>query len=166
MLLNLDYWRENDSEKHLLDFAKKEREVFFYDQDPLNLVFRGQWFALHPVWNKFNIIPWYNLPPRFDRWEDAFLFKKYPLIIHYAGPLKPWFNFPFVPYRGLYCSFLRKTPWKSVRYPNKLKLRDVLRMLFDVCMITPLGFVPRGFYKLRKRLYHRKNSHFPLDCRR
>jgi lipopolysaccharide biosynthesis glycosyltransferase len=121
MLLNLDYWRKNDSEKHLLDFAKKERYVFYHDQDALNVVFQSHWFSISPVWNKFNMYyPWWY-PLRFGRWEDTLLFKKYPIVIHYTGCLKPWFNWPFVPYGKLYRKFLRLTPWKDIKSQNKIK---------------------------------------------
>jgi lipopolysaccharide biosynthesis glycosyltransferase len=141
MLLNLDYWRENDSEKHLLDFAKKERYVFYHDQDALNKVFQDQWFSLSPIWNKFNMYPWWVSPHYFTRWEDKILFEKYPLVIHYAGYVKPWFNLPFVPSGKLYRKFLRLTPWKDVKSQNKLKWGGVLRIFLYICRCTWLRFM-------------------------
>jgi lipopolysaccharide biosynthesis glycosyltransferase len=138
MLVNLAYWRKNDSENHLLAFAKKERFVFYHDQDALNVVFQGQWFSLSPIWNKFNMYPWLCIPPRFDRWEDTFLFKKYPIVIHYVG-LRPWFNLPFIPYGKLYRKFLYLTPWKDVKFQNKSKCGGgVFRIFLHLCRKTPL----------------------------
>jgi lipopolysaccharide biosynthesis glycosyltransferase len=142
MLINLDYWRRNDSEKHLLAFSKKERQdyIFFHDQDALNKIFQDQWFSLSPIWNKFNMYPWFAIPPRFDRGEDAFLFKKHPIVIHYAGYVKPWFNLPFIPYGKLYHKFVPLTPWKDIKFQNKLKLGGVLRIFLYLCRKTPLWF--------------------------
>jgi lipopolysaccharide biosynthesis glycosyltransferase len=112
MLLNLEYWRKNEAEEKLLCFAKQKRVVFFHDQDALNVVFRHQWFALHPRWNKR---PMYRVlyPPRFSNWKDEYLFNKYPLIIHYTGYIKPWHSFPFTPYGKLYRKYLRLTIGKD-----------------------------------------------------
>jgi lipopolysaccharide biosynthesis glycosyltransferase len=106
MLVNLDYWRENAGEKRLLQFAEREKYTFFHDQDALNSVFRDQWFALHPRWNKYHMYPCLY-PPRFSNWKDEYLFNKYPLIIHYTGYPKPWHKFPFTPYGRLYRKYLR-----------------------------------------------------------
>jgi lipopolysaccharide biosynthesis glycosyltransferase len=71
MLLNLEYWRKNDAEVQLLQYMA---ENIYYDQDTLNAVFRDQWFALHPRWNKYHIYPCLY-PPRFSNWKDEYLFK-------------------------------------------------------------------------------------------
>lgn len=38
LVINLDYWRNHDIESQLLAFAKRERYVYFHDQDALNRV--------------------------------------------------------------------------------------------------------------------------------
>ena len=41
MLVNLEYWRKNNIESQLLEFAKRKREpVYLHDQDVLNYVLR------------------------------------------------------------------------------------------------------------------------------
>lgn len=55
MLINLDYWRANDSEKELLKFATMPRHVYFHDQDALNYVFKHKWLRIEPKWNRYNI---------------------------------------------------------------------------------------------------------------
>ena len=47
MLVNLEYWRKNNIESQLLEFAKRKREpVYLHDQDVLNYVLKDHWFML------------------------------------------------------------------------------------------------------------------------
>jgi lipopolysaccharide biosynthesis glycosyltransferase len=142
MLLNLDYWRKIGAEEKLLRFAKRERLVFFHDQDALNAVFCNQWLSLHPRWNRFKTYP-YRCFPCFTNWKDEFLFKKHPLIIHYAGYLKPWYNIPFIPYRGLYRKYLRLTPWRDCGKSYKLFREIFLRLTVYILQRMRLHFVVR-----------------------
>jgi len=109
MMANLDYWREHDVERRLLEFSRKERKVFFHDQDALNHVFRKQWFQLSPQWNKF--YPVVYPANRFHSVCDVDDFNN-PAVVHFAGRIKPWrcIKWPFDhKYRSLYYSYLNKT---------------------------------------------------------
>ena len=46
MVIDLDYWRQHNTEQQLLQFAKRKRKVYFHDQDALNCVFRTNWQRL------------------------------------------------------------------------------------------------------------------------
>jgi lipopolysaccharide biosynthesis glycosyltransferase len=135
MLINLDYWRRNNSEIQLLEFSKKERKVFCHDQDALNKIFRSQWFLLPHKWNKFSICPIDMLT--FIDCRDKYEYIKYPMIIHYVSSPKPWFNFPVRPDKHLYYKYLKLTPWKDVK---PAILRDnyfrVYRH-FSFCLVEP-----------------------------
>jgi lipopolysaccharide biosynthesis glycosyltransferase len=161
MLLNLNYWRENNSEELLLHFVKKNKQVFFYDQDALNAVFHSQWFSLHPIWNRFHTYP-YSCSPRFNNWKDEFLFKKHPLIIHYAGYLKPWYNFPLIPYRNLYLKYLRLTPWKNCPKSYKPSHTVILRLIVSILQRMHLNFIARciAISKYRKDIQTRCSHNF------
>jgi lipopolysaccharide biosynthesis glycosyltransferase len=121
MFINLDYWRENDSEAQLLEFSKQERKVFCHDQDALNKIFRSQWFSLPHKWNKVHMRHSDNIS--FVDWRDKYEYQKYPMIIHYVYFPKPWVNFPVIPYKRLYYKYLKLTPWKDVK---PAKCRDYI----------------------------------------
>jgi lipopolysaccharide biosynthesis glycosyltransferase len=156
MLVNLGYWRRKEAEEHLLQSAKRERYTFFHDQDALNAVFHSQWLSLHPRLNKFNTYLYLSFP-RFLNWKDEFLFKKYPLIIHYAGYLKPWYNIPFIPYKSLYFKYLRLTPWKDCQKSYKISHAVILRLIVYILQRMHLNFIVRriAIYKYRKDIQTR-----------
>lgn len=105
MMMNLDYWRENNCEEELFDFARKERKIIYlHDQDALNFVFRHHWMALPPKWAKtpFSIIPIDGDLREFDEQE----YNDDAKILHYASPLKPWYDVWF-PDRKYYMKYLK-----------------------------------------------------------
>jgi len=134
MMVNLHYWREHDGERRLLEFSKKERKVFFHDQDALNHVFRKQWFQLSPQWNR--LYPAIYPTMHFSSIRDADDFNA-PRIIHFGGYIKPWYSIRWLfgsKYRKLYYSYLSKTEWadlKPVRYPNESNRLIVYRHLLE-----------------------------------
>lgn len=145
MLINLKYWREHASEKQLLEFSKRERVVFFHDQDAMNAVFKKAWLRLPPVWNRFNVFQ--------VRTENMFLSKKElkqfdrtPNVIHYGGRyFKPWFNLPFIPYWWTWRRFKRLSEWKDYT------LKKPERTMYTVAKIyyTKIKF---WWYKLKYNL--------------
>jgi len=149
MMVNLDYWREHDGEHRLLEFSKRERKVFFEDQDALNHVFKKQWFQLSPQWNR--LYPAVYPAKRFHSVCDADDFNN-PAVVHFAGHIKPWYDikWPFGNrYRRLYYSYLSKTEWadlKPVSYLNKSNRFMEYRHLF--------GY---GFHRL---FSHYLSSHY------
>lgn len=91
LLVNLKYWRENNSSEVMFDFINKHsRELVFEDQDVLNYAFRNHWFQLS---NKYGKAPLSvaimddNQKP-FDYTDYAFNIS----IIHYATHIKPWLD--------------------------------------------------------------------------
>jgi lipopolysaccharide biosynthesis glycosyltransferase len=160
MFINLDYWRKNNSESQLLVFAKKEREVYNYDQDALNAVFRSQWFSLPHKWNKFHMYQTDNFS--FIDWRDKYEFSKHPMIIHYAATIKPWTNFPIIPHKQLYRKYLKLTPWKDAK-PEKCRnyITGFSQIFFG--FVEPflrrihLYFLCYPVLLLRRRKYYPKN---------
>lgn len=118
MLVNLDYWRENNVTDHLLAFAKIKREpTYLHDQDVLNYVFKKKWFLLPPKWNRVASAPRAirNLGFRpFDYSEYAID----PILIHYAAvTLKPWYN-GVSPHKSLYKKYLYLSRYNDVKFKN------------------------------------------------
>lgn len=117
MYINLDYWREHDSQNKCLNFAKRERKpVFLHDQDVFNYVFRDQWFLLPPKW---------NVSPHMKNWiQDVYrpfdyveMFQS-PCVYHYFDSLKPWQEQPCLK-KSLYREYLVLSGFSSPRFESK-----------------------------------------------
>ena len=104
MMINLEYWRENNAQQALLDYSNtKQKKVVLEDQDALNYVFRRHWFKL-PY--KFGKTPFSIYPAEQEtKMADALEFAYDPAIIHYASGNKPWLDV-WVPYRKYYWKYV------------------------------------------------------------
>lgn len=99
MLINLKNWRLSNTSENLIRIAEKHmHELVYWDQYVLNIYFANRWGSLDPTYNALHTIR--ELP-------------KVPLIIHFAGPLKPWNYMCKHPYRELYFKYLKLTPYNS-----------------------------------------------------
>lgn len=134
MLVNLKYWRENNCEPLLLEYATKRirKEIYLHDQDVLNYVFKSQWFMLPPKWNKNAG----QLKPLANYWYKSFDINEYlynPKIIHYAAiGKKPWYNVS-QPDRKPYLDALKESGYKPVVFTKItfFKKIELLREYFE-----------------------------------
>lgn len=80
LLIDIDLYQAQDILGQCLTLLKKNREALRrHDQTLLNLVMRGRWTELSPLWN------WqYTWSSRF------FADLAEPRLIHFIGPRKPW----------------------------------------------------------------------------
>lgn len=116
MMINLDYWRQNNSLEKLLEYSKRERKVvYLHDQDALNYVFKNKWFVLPNKWNKNPMS--ISLIDDYHKSFDALEFTFEPRMIHYASSLKPWHNV-WTPDRCYYRFYLKLSNYGNVRYIN------------------------------------------------
>lgn len=113
MMVNLDFWRKEHIEPLLLEYAKRERIVFYHDQDVLNYVFKGKWYRISPKWNRMNMVVM-DLSA-FQTKKDKREYVKDIRIIHYAAPgdLKPWKDIYFIPLQREFLHYKALTPWKK-----------------------------------------------------
>lgn len=105
LLINLSYWRKNKICERALKFlAECPEQCVFHDQDALNHILHG---TIKFISNKYNAM-YAFLKKDFEnlliKTETLSVIKneiKKPIILHYAGKLKPWhyeyrdFNYPF-----------------------------------------------------------------------
>jgi lipopolysaccharide biosynthesis glycosyltransferase len=129
MLVNLKYWRENNVEEGLLEYAKRHREVvYLHDQDVLNYYFKKKWFLLPPKWNHtacsiFPIKDWRYKP--FDIVE----YIQSPILYHYASvDVKPWYDMPS-PNRAVYLKFLKMSGFKELKFDKQSRIRQIMMFL-------------------------------------
>lgn len=81
-ITDLNYWRENDIENKILNFARDTDSLNWAEQDILNVMFR---YNFHALPETFNLMDWQvkNHPDFTAAYSD-------PLIVHFAGSVKPW----------------------------------------------------------------------------
>jgi len=107
-----------------MDYIKENPEKIQYaDQDGLNATLINKWKELNPSWNLITRLFYYKYiylikPPNYEK-DNIFEITKNPKIIHYAGFIKPWFFLDPSPYKPIYWKYLKETPWKDYKYPDK-----------------------------------------------
>jgi lipopolysaccharide biosynthesis glycosyltransferase len=123
LLIDLASWNREQLTRRTLEFIRKNADICFLpDEDALNAVLDGDLIELSPIWNARP-----TGPLSFSTDEVR------PVIVHYAGPLKPWIRFKkgkglfqhLEAYR-LYEEFVRGTPW-SGWLRQQWTVRDLIR---------------------------------------
>jgi lipopolysaccharide biosynthesis glycosyltransferase len=102
MVIDTERWAAEKLGDRTLAFLRKNSEICLLpDEDALNGVIDGQLLEISPVWNL--------------RIEQVPSTRYLPVIIHYAGPDKPWRRFDrlfaFRDGYRLYEEFIAQTPW-------------------------------------------------------
>ena len=89
LLIDMVAFRQSHVEEKLAEItAAGLIEKLYYDQDILNLIFRGRWTKLN--WRFNTIDPW--------RAQQAMG----PYIIHYTGDQRPWYLVSLAPFHHMY----------------------------------------------------------------
>jgi lipopolysaccharide biosynthesis glycosyltransferase len=122
MIINLAYWRKNKVTKKTLNFllAYPER-IYNPDQDALNHVLNGNYYALDPKWNSAcgSLLANYSA-------EKLTAAIAHPSIIHVGTALKTWCYACYnTQGQNLYWRYRRFTPWKKKEYKDKT-LKNIL----------------------------------------
>ena len=143
LLINLEYWRNNDSQVKLIEFSKRKRFVYCHDQDALNYVFKKKWYRLPPKWNKSNIatldnIDFYNL---IDKRE----YVKNPIIVHFIDEPKPWQGIYGMRNRKGYYKYLKLAQWKDIapkcNFSKSLIMYKRLVVYYTKTLLYKLGLL-------------------------
>ena len=94
LLMNLDYWRKNHVEERFKDFIQNYPErIKMHDQDILNYTFRDEKCILPLINNVLCNVFFKPEYSKYDYWnmENEILeARKHPVILHFAGRMKPW----------------------------------------------------------------------------
>lgn len=111
MLINLDYWRKNDIESKLFDYALNNAdEILWQDQDVINIVLNEKIKPINVKWN-YQYFLYENINPK--KLSDC-------EILHLAGRFKPWLiSFEHFVY-DFYYYYLSLTPYKNKIFEYKL----------------------------------------------
>jgi len=119
MVVNLDWWRQNDVAGSALAYLRNyQKTLFFWDQEALNAVLADKWAELDPRWNA---IAGVSGRPFFTAAHlDSITYQRVvsdPWIVHFAGTWKPWIYYNQNPLRALYFQYLDMTAWAGWRPP-------------------------------------------------
>lgn len=148
MLINLDYWRQNDIQNITMEFITEHNsQCIAHDQDALNVTLSGKTTYLDPR---------YNMQLEFwGKTDNLFIDKKYfpdiekarnnPCLLHYTGAEKPWHYECKYPLRSIWWFFLNQTQWKGLRKQHNLtgKKRFVfsLKNIFSKLNLCESNFI-------------------------
>ena len=132
MLINLDFWRKNDIQNKLFEFAKNNKDIILWqDQDVINCVLNDSILELS---NKFNYQYFLYKEIDFEAYQKC-------SILHLAGAFKPWLN----PLKHFvydeYYFYLSFTPYKNkiIEYERKSfgkYLKNNIGYNFDSIMLV------------------------------
>ena len=149
ILIDLQKIKENYSSSKAINFVKNHFHIIkFHDQDVLNYFFydKKDFFPL-----KFNVMDIFlhkksKLPKRYISEAEALL---NPTIIHFSGPIKPWFKECKHPYKELYYFYLSNTEWKNYstisKYPSIMgklsyQLKTLIKNILGIVRIKNYDF--------------------------
>jgi lipopolysaccharide biosynthesis glycosyltransferase len=105
MLMNLEFWRQNDVGERAIAFARNHPEkIEYHDQDALNAILAGKWVELPAIWND-----------QINHFDIGMVPLADVAIMHCAGAIKPWhwswnLSVPH-PLKSEYHRYRRQTPW-------------------------------------------------------
>lgn len=117
MVCDLEKWRLMEQEQPIMAYATNIISIIVNEQDVLACYFKDK-IALLPIrWNMTTF--YFNRKPKiFSKYlPELEAAKRFPGIIHFAAPIKPWFKDCQHPYRKLYKKYLMLTPWKKYHFP-------------------------------------------------
>ncbi|VVB78763.1 Glycosyl transferase family 8 [uncultured archaeon] len=124
ILINCKKWKKENISKKAIDYIKTYPEKIQYaDQDGLNAILVDKWKELTPKWNTITRLFYFKYlkvirPPNYEN-DNLSEITKAPNIIHYAGFIKPWYFLDPSPYKSIYWKYLKETPWKDYKYPDR-----------------------------------------------
>lgn len=117
MLINLDKWRKNNISKKLTEYIIfMNNKLDAHDQDAMNAVLYGKWL---PIEKKYNYMT--SFRHKYSSEENIH-------IIHYIE-IKPWKYLSINPFNKEYFYYLKKTPWKDIKYVDKNILIQIIKRI-------------------------------------
>ena len=132
MVCDLAAWRKVESAHPVFEFVKKVSSIITNEQDVIAMYFKSK-LSFLPI--RWNMTTFYFLrkPIIFEQYIGGLKSaQRFPGIIHYAAPIKPWFRDSMHPYRGKYRHFLEVSGWPSSRMEYFKKLNFTARLKYNI----------------------------------
>lgn len=135
ILINLDYWRQNNISGKTLDFLRNHKDLCLaHDQDALNHTMTETALFISVRYNlQLDFLKDFNCLIVDSKYNDDILkAREFPCIIHFTGPTKPWLSNCDHPYTKHWDYFCSLTQWKNLNkkceYKGKRKLKYNIKM--------------------------------------
>ena len=131
-LINVDYWRKNDSLSIFMDFLKVyANKIVYHDQDVLNscLYDKKKWVPLTYNFQNGFLLKEKCYPKSIEKEVEETLGN--PIVIHYSTDMKPWNIGCFHPYRDVWRKYKKLSQWKKINYEgdHASNLKEYVRNL-------------------------------------
>lgn len=159
MLMDLARMRADGASERLIGFGQG-RDLKWWDQDALNVIYGNERLPLHPRWNCMNSL--FLLPEARELFEPATIdeARRNPAIVHFEGPgaAKPWHYLCKHPQRRDYLRLREASPWPLVDLEGRTAFNRLLRPLPMRAIVEVLGTrhrVQQRIRRLRRRAHRR-----------
>lgn len=122
LLINVDYWRKNNTQQKSLDFVLKNKEIcVWHDQDALNKILNGTVKFCHIKYNVYEHL--YenenNYPALFNNEIKEAV--ENPIIIHFCSGRKPWTFESRCPFTATWLKLYKQLFGKKCRLTHRYK---------------------------------------------
>lgn len=139
LLINLKYWRENDSERKFREYLK-ENTPEYVDQDVINHIFQDNKKIL-PL--QYNLTRGYYFKPQFAQFYyfdvkgELEYARAHPVVVHFTGEDKPWYKNCPHPMTDEFLKYYVMTSWKEVTLKKKpVNLKRIVKIF-----LSKIGFI-------------------------
>lgn len=158
ILMDAEAWRREDiTGRACRIISEYKGELRFPDQDILNRVLKGRVQRLPQRYNFFSGYYYRRYSdlakvPGFSEEcsRESFLrAKRKPVIIHFAGDERPWIAGNLSPYRGLYRSYRRLSPWR-----DEPDIRGRRAYMLFYHLVNVMTFICPGLREMISRIYY------------
>jgi lipopolysaccharide biosynthesis glycosyltransferase len=122
MLVDLDVWRAGHVAEQSFEYLDRHaQEVWFWDQEALNVVLIGRWKLLDPRWNHIASVAgrWFFRQAHLDAQTYQQMVDS-PWLVHWAGMIKPWKFRGRRPVHRNWFDLLDRTDWRGWRPPRTM----------------------------------------------
>ncbi len=139
LLVNAGKWREEGVFEQSLQYIRENLEkITWHDQDVLNVVAAGRWYAVDPTWNvQHNVFGKQGREKLCIPKQEYDQLERDPSIVHFSGSgsHKPWHYDCQHPFKDEYWAYVKKTAWRQsgpIGRPGpvglvKAKVKSILR---------------------------------------
>lgn len=126
LVMNLDYWRENQIADKLLEFIYNNPDKCVYpDQDALNYILHDKVKFLEYRYNyqEFFYLPKEETFLHRSKWSNLIPNEEIPIVVHYTNETKPWITTCNHPHKNLFYKYQAISPWhkNKIIHPYTIK---------------------------------------------
>lgn len=133
LLVDLAAMRADRSWERISEYVRGVgRQLEWFDQDALNVIYGERWKPIHPRWNAQNSFwAWSEWAAGVFGSEELSEAIRDPAIVHFEGPsiCKPWHYLCPHPYREHYIAMLGGTPWFDEPLVDRTIVTRLIRRL-------------------------------------